>query len=666
MHFTIEKSINITINAKLKENIKIWNSEIYPSLKVLKTLLDDDILNELEYKLKDLEEIQWWIIDISKNLNNNETISTDNQNSIDIITNIKKALLSIDRKDIKLHSKDMEIALFKKNIKEMKKSISKILNLNLNLEEREAIDFIQDELKAYEFYMSELLKNKRKHYLKKLINKELNPLKSEVTNILNLIDEKENLILNKNKKINQLLGNISLFASIGLLSLIGFIILFMFKRTKKLSFEVHSKDKQISISQSILNDYKNAVDMSAIVSKTNPKGIITYVNEKFCEISGYSKDELIGKSHNIIRHPKSDSKIFKNLWQTILNKKSWKGVIRNKRKDGRDYFVNTTIVPFFNEDGEIIEFMSIRSDITKLIEKERRIQKQTTDMLTKLPNRQKLIEDIKISSSLRLAIINIDRFKEINDYYGYDIGDSVLIESAKRVLHLSLKSSIVYKLSGDEFAILDNSVKLNEFEDNLKLIIDSFITTSLIVDENEFNISIAIGTASGEKNIFLNSEIALENARETNKSFISYNENINIQKRHKDNIEWTKTLKDAIKEDRIVVFAQPIINNKNGKTEKYECLVRLKLRDGKIISPFFFIDTAKRAKLYDKLTKIIIEKSFKYFATKEDIEFSINLTIEDILNPEIVKYLKKSLQKFNIANRVVLEIVESEGINIYR
>jgi len=115
---------------------------------------------------------------------------------------------------------------------------------------------------------------------------------------------------------------------------------------------------------SLLSQYKEAVDRSSIVSKTDKSGIITYTNEKFCDISGYSRKELIGKPHKIVRHPDMSKSTFKELWQTILAKKAWSGIIKNRTKNGGYYIVEATINPILNHKGEIEEFIAIRNDIT--------------------------------------------------------------------------------------------------------------------------------------------------------------------------------------------------------------------------------------------------------------------------------------------------------------
>ena len=154
--------------------------------------------------------------------------------------------------------------------------------------------------------------------------------------------------------------------------------------------------------------------------------------------------------------------------------------------------------------------------------------------------------------------------------------------------------------------------------------------------------------------------MALKIAKRNSENIIIFSENISLNKEYQNNIYWTKKIKTAIQDDNFIPVYQPIINNKTKQIEKYESLVRLKDED-KLISPYFFLDISKKTKQYSTITKTMIEKSFKRFKDN-DLEFSVNLTIEDILNEDIKNYIYSMLNKYNIGSRVVFEIVESESI----
>lgn len=128
------------------------------------------------------------------------------------------------------------------------------------------------------------------------------------------------------------------------------------------------------IQSNILEQYRYIVDETNIVSKSDLLGTITYANSKFLETSGYSLDEILGKPHSILRSPNTSSDLFKELWDTIQNKKIWKGVIVNRKKDGSEYTVEASIYPIINVDGKIIEYISIRHDISELIELNRKYE----------------------------------------------------------------------------------------------------------------------------------------------------------------------------------------------------------------------------------------------------------------------------------------------------
>ncbi len=441
----------------------------------------------------------------------------------------------------------------------------------------------------------------------------------------------------------------------------------MIEEKRKNEEELEKTNKEALSNLSLLNEYKKAVDASTIVSKTDKKGIITFANDEFCKISGFKREELIGSKHSLIKHPDTKEETYKELWNTILDKKIWKGILKNRTKEGKAYYVKSSIIPILDVDGNIKEFIAIRYDVSDLINQEKRIKIQTTDYLTKLPNRQKLLEDLQDKDNLILAIFNILRFKEINEYYGFEVGDKLLVELANFLQKNIDKNTFLYKLQGDEFALLTskNKTSLKEFKNICQKILTNIKGLSFLIDSNKLEIDLVVGISS-EKNYFITAEMAKNHTDIENKELIVFDENKNIKKNLISNINWTQKLKKALNEDRVVVFIQPIISNLDNKINKYECLVRIIEEDGSIISPFKFLTIAKKAKLYHILTQIVILKAFEYFHDKE-VEFSINLTLEDILYKPTVKLLENKLKKYKgIAKRLVLEIVEDEGIENYK
>lgn len=162
----------------------------------------------------------------------------------------------------------------------------------------------------------------------------------------------------------------------------------LFKTLEKAALRVMNA-RRLKESEKLLTQYKEAVDKSEIVSKTDKYGIITYVNEAFCKISGFTPDEAIGKSHNIVRHQDTKAELFEELWSTILAKKEWHGLIENRAKKGSSYFVDTIIIPVLNADDEIEEFISIRKDVTQ-----RELDKQNLELKLQT-NAQTLDEKIQ-------------------------------------------------------------------------------------------------------------------------------------------------------------------------------------------------------------------------------------------------------------------------------
>lgn len=160
-----------------------------------------------------------------------------------------------------------------------------------------------------------------------------------------------------------------------------------------------------------LEQYRLAVESSNIVSKTDINGIITFVNDEFCKISGYKKEELVGQNHNIVRHPSVPKSTFKLLWDTILKKKTFKTTAKNLAKDGSTFYVNTTIFPLLDSQNNIKEFIAIRYDVTESVELTEKLQKKEEELRELNGNLEKIIIE-KISE---LRELNCTLYQKVEE-----------------------------------------------------------------------------------------------------------------------------------------------------------------------------------------------------------------------------------------------------------
>ncbi|WP_415397996.1 EAL domain-containing protein [Sulfurimonas sp. CS5] len=475
-----------------------------------------------------------------------------------------------------------------------------------------------------------------------------------------------NKIINK-QFLSSLLHDLPLII---IVSFIAFYLMRFFSKLQgKLEDELDDRTHELKNSLSFLQSYKNVIDSNLIVSKSDLDGNITYVNDNFCKVTGYTREEVMGKNHNILKDKSSSKAIYKKLWSTITSKKTWHGRIRNVKKDGTFYWIDTTVASIVNAEGEITEYISIRHDITQLVDQKNELKTfANTDALTKLGNRNAIKEEILNSEKLSLILVNIDSFSQINDFYGHELGDATLVEFASQLLqNCSMNEELkLFRVSGDEFAILTIDMPSHSVIQKAQSIV-KFINSHIyeVEDETiELNATVSISLEKKEQ-LLTTADMAIKIARRESKDLIVYNKVMSLDKEYENNMRWTKKIKKAIKNDKIVIFFQPIIDNASGKINKYECLIRLIDEDDKVITPYFFLNIAKKAKLYKQLTKIVIQKSFENFR-ENDFEFSINLSIDDILDKEINEYILEMLDIYNISKRVIFEIVESESIeNFY-
>ena len=425
-----------------------------------------------------------------------------------------------------------------------------------------------------------------------------------------------------------------------------------------------------------LKSYQTALDASSIVSRTDAEGKITHVNDRFVALYGFSPQEVIGHTYAVIRDPETSNEIYRQVWKRISNKKIWHGTFKNRKKNGTVCYVESTIVPILDEEGQICEFVSAAHDITEIVEKkEVAIHRIYTDNLTGLPNRLRLLQLLHSLSSPIIVLIDIDHFAQFNDFYGYETGNILLLKVTERLMkHLLPEEFTLFRTYADEFIILgreqgrQQNLHTEQFADKIHALLTEM---PYKIDGFAVNIEVTIGMVDWKnikerkalkpEEMIAYSGMVLKKAKKEKKNYLVIQDITSIKSRIEHNITYTEKLKKAILQKRIVPYIQKIEKNGDSRRGKYECLIRLIGADGSVTSPAEFLEIAKTSKLYPHLTRIMIEKCFAFFAERDD-EFSINLSIDDIADATTYRFIFDALERFHVADRVIFEILESEGI----
>lgn len=397
---------------------------------------------------------------------------------------------------------------------------------------------------------------------------------------------------------------------------------------------------------------KMYIDNESLISKTDLVGKITYVNERFCALSGYSEEELMGQCHSVIRHPDVSDELFKDLWSTIKKKKPFNKVIKNRKKNGESYYVDTTIIPVINTKGEVEEYISVRHDITDIV------------------HPKKILSD-KIGQTKNpiLILMQIENYDILVDFYDAQTVEKIEKIFARNLLNFlpkSLSFNKVYQVGNGKFALLDEYTQndpsttyylIKEFAQNIK-------KSVIGLDNYEYDVSMIVSYSIGyPKYILKNTQIGLKKAREEKKEVLFadrlYHE---AQQKAKNNIEVIKKIQKALESNRIISKFQPILNNSTEKIEKFESLVRLVEEDGNEIPPLHFLEVAKKGNYYRQITLAVINNSFE--ALKQtDKQVSINISSLDIDDGAVRYMLLNSLSyDSDIAKRVTFELLEDEGL----
>ncbi len=294
-----------------------------------------------------------------------------------------------------------------------------------------------------------------------------------------------------------------------------------------------------------------------------------------------------------------------------------------------------------------------------------------SDSLTGLPNRQKYMDELNNIPDPFLLLLDIDSFVEVNEGFGTAVANQILIDLIKEIRDFLYPLDYKpYRLNSDDFLIVFPHQGANPNFDYMQVAKEMVRTISEIRFEGtvdgmkyDVHITITIGmTRSPEypkASLLSRANTALKNAKLNSLPALIFTEDQDKEKTFQSNVKWLNILTDALQEKRIIPYYQPIFDNTNGKISKYEALVRLRDPEGKIISPFFFLDIAQKSRLYPRITQTM----FNYVTqliSQTGCDISINLSMRDIKNPETVLIIESSLNRHPfVARHMIFELLEN-------
>lgn len=433
-------------------------------------------------------------------------------------------------------------------------------------------------------------------------------------------------------------------------------------------------------------DIEHALNESAIVAITDNRGIIQFINQKFCNISKYDREELIGSPQSIVNSDYHDRSFFKEMWKTIGRGNIWRGTIKNKAKDGTFYWVDTTIVPFLNENGKPYRYVSIRHDITELKEREELVtQMAFYDPLTLLPNRNLLNKwlnshEVK-HNDLSILYVDVDRFKSINDTFGHGSGDMMLKEVASRLKSCLRSKDFIARHGGDEFIIFLNKITDKKEVEKIALRILNKFRDPFILDDEQLFISASIGISTSDsvdryedyeqliEELIRQADIAMYNVKRQGGNTYCFNtDDQNLKAKRFFTVD--QEIKTALCTNQYSVVYQPIVHLETNKMVGVEALLRWNNPKLGVISPGEFIPLLEESGEIISVGKWVLETVCQQMAAWHASGFligraSVNVSPIQFKDPDFVENVQEILKKTGLApQHLELEITEGTILQV--
>ena len=485
----------------------------------------------------------------------------------------------------------------------------------------------------------------------------------------------------KYAKIRELVSEVIMLVSL----LLGVSI--FIKTHKGLHTEVSLRKRAEEYWKSALAELKYqkyALDKHAHVVVTDTHGRITYANDKFCEISGYAQSELIGQNHSIINSDQHPKEFFNEIYRTVAKGEAWHNEICNRTKDGRLYWMDTTVVPFMNSNGKPESYISICTDITqRKAMDERNHQLAYYDPLTTLPNRRFFMDKLSkavVAGKQRarksaLLFLDLDYFKTLNDTQGHQIGDMLLQQVAQRLKSAVRESDTVARIGGDEFVVL-----LENLDEDIAVALEqaqivgdkvlNVLNQPYILIGHEYISTLSIGVAlldgpmQTEEDLLKQADIAMYQAKKSGRNTVRFFDPV-MQETINSRVTLENDLRKALIEKQFELHYQVQVDSA-GHPVGAEALIRWKHPIRGMISPFHFIPLAEETGLILPIGAWVLDTACAQLAiwqkspVTKHIGLAVNVSAKQFNQVNFVEQVREAIERHHInPSMLKIELTES-------
>ena len=442
--------------------------------------------------------------------------------------------------------------------------------------------------------------------------------------------------------------------------------------------ELMQAQERLSLLASVFTHSREAIMI------TDPNSMIIDVNDAFCWITGYPREEALGRPSSILSSGLHNPDFFRDLWKELIDKGYWSGEVINRRKDGELYTELLTISAVRDEQAAIKHYVALFSDITE--QKERHLKQLehlvNFDALTNLPNRTLMLDRLRKAmaqtsrqeTSLLVVYIDVDGFKEINDEHGQISGDKLLLKLARRLVNSQREGDTVARVGGDEFILILSNLK---DEQSVGLLLERLLrqfSGDLIINGNTLKLSASIGATRfpqqqdvSADELVRQADQAMFTAKQQGKNryhLFDPEHDQSIRGRH----ESIDRISEAIDNDEFVLFYQPQVNMRSGRIIGFEALIRWQHPSKGLLSPAAFLPIIEDHPITQALDFWVLRRALtqmeQWAAFGQDFNVSVNLSGHTIQNEDTAASIRRLLSEHPAADpaRLTIEILETSAL----